>query len=247
MKICSVEGCTNKVVARGWCKIHWQKWRRYGDPNFVTRKPLPPKCEVPGCSRKPHARWNGQALCGLHYLRVWSYGSVEKREQVLKEWAVCCVDGCDKPARSPGDGSMCEMHYYRKRRTGTTDIIPKNKECNNHSSGYILSYRNVDHPVATRGGYLYEHRRILFDEIGWGPHKCFWCGRKIDWMPGERNKKGSLVVDHFNGNKADNTIKNLLASCHRCNCLRGLFQRWVSEHGKDAMRLVEEWSKKRVE
>lgn len=29
---CSIEGCNYKTVARGWCKIHYARWRRYGDP-----------------------------------------------------------------------------------------------------------------------------------------------------------------------------------------------------------------------
>ena len=29
--ICSVSGCNNQVYARGWCRNHYQKWRRCGD------------------------------------------------------------------------------------------------------------------------------------------------------------------------------------------------------------------------
>ena len=95
------------------------------------------------------------------------------------------------------------------------------KRYKNHSDGYIISVRDNKHPMATKGGFLYEHRKVLFDEIGWGPHKCFWCGAEIEWMPGERTKKGALVVEHFNGNKSDNNIKNLIPSCHRCNSRLG--------------------------
>lgn len=27
---CSVDGCDRDVQARGWCKMHWQRWSRYG-------------------------------------------------------------------------------------------------------------------------------------------------------------------------------------------------------------------------
>lgn len=30
--MCKVEGCKEKVSARGWCKHHYQSWYRYGDP-----------------------------------------------------------------------------------------------------------------------------------------------------------------------------------------------------------------------
>lgn len=35
---CSVEGCDRPVVnTRGWCALHYQRWRRTGDP-LSTRK-----------------------------------------------------------------------------------------------------------------------------------------------------------------------------------------------------------------
>ena len=39
---CSISGCEAPSVGRGWCKIHWSRWRRHGDP-FVSayeRKPV---------------------------------------------------------------------------------------------------------------------------------------------------------------------------------------------------------------
>ena len=31
-RLCSIEGCGRPVDARGWCKAHWKRWRRHGDP-----------------------------------------------------------------------------------------------------------------------------------------------------------------------------------------------------------------------
>lgn len=31
-RICTVEGCEKRHEARGFCKAHWHRWRRYGDP-----------------------------------------------------------------------------------------------------------------------------------------------------------------------------------------------------------------------
>lgn len=43
----------------------------------------------------------------------------------------CSVEDCDKKTRTPGSG-VCEMHYYRMRRTGTySKVGPK-------STGYCL-------------------------------------------------------------------------------------------------------------
>ncbi len=38
MKTCSVAGCANVVHCRGWCRTHWNNWRRTGVPDSVIRK-----------------------------------------------------------------------------------------------------------------------------------------------------------------------------------------------------------------
>ena len=33
--ICQMRSCKKKVVARGYCPMHYKRWRLYGDPTFV--------------------------------------------------------------------------------------------------------------------------------------------------------------------------------------------------------------------
>lgn len=35
--VCLIDGCSGKVVARGWCGKHWQRWRNNGDTSHVRR------------------------------------------------------------------------------------------------------------------------------------------------------------------------------------------------------------------
>jgi hypothetical protein len=81
--------------------------------------------------------------------------------------------------------------------------------------------RNPHHPLASKNGTVHEHRAMLYDKIGPGPHSCNWCGRLLDWLPGKKNIQGSITVDHLDNNGRNNVLDNLVASCHGCNCSRG--------------------------
>lgn len=32
---CSIEGCPKPTKARGWCAMHWRRWRKNGSPHVV--------------------------------------------------------------------------------------------------------------------------------------------------------------------------------------------------------------------
>lgn len=39
MKICKIDGCDRKYSAKGFCKFHYHRIWKYGDPNFIKTKP----------------------------------------------------------------------------------------------------------------------------------------------------------------------------------------------------------------
>jgi hypothetical protein len=48
MAACTIEGCERKVLAKGWCNTHYQRWRRTGDvqadrPIAGDPAPRPPR------------------------------------------------------------------------------------------------------------------------------------------------------------------------------------------------------------
>lgn len=34
-KVCVIEGCFEKVFSRNWCRSHYNRWYKYGDPEFI--------------------------------------------------------------------------------------------------------------------------------------------------------------------------------------------------------------------
>lgn len=122
----------------------------------------------------------------------------------------CNIEGCDAPAIRR-QGTQCEMHYYRARRTGTTNIL---KPSYRHitSAGYI-NIKDAGHPLAGINGWVYEHRAVLYLKLGPEDQHCFWCDEALKWA--------NLVVDHLNEDKSDNHPDNLVAACNNCNRARG--------------------------
>lgn len=68
--ICSIEGCEKRVKNRGWCSMHYERFRKHGDP-LVTLTPQRghgrPVCSIEGCG-KPSV---GRGWCVMHWTR-WS-------------------------------------------------------------------------------------------------------------------------------------------------------------------------------
>lgn len=147
----------------------------------------------------------------------------------------CTIDGCEKPARSR-TADWCKMHYHRWYRHGSTDKVATKADVTaSLGRRYTRTYA-PSHPLANKNGSVYTHRMVLFDEIGYGPHACHWCGTEVDWLP--KGNPRELQPDHLNDDGADNRIENLAPACRRCNSVRGSQRRaralkaagWWSHH-----------------
>jgi hypothetical protein len=128
----------------------------------------------------------------------------------VKHYKECKVEGCKGKANRIKFG-LCESCYYRLRRTGTTKKkIAKYKYIT--KAGYI-KVKLPDHPLAEKGGNIFEHRQVFYDNNKDKPLICFWCEETLTWK--------NVKIDHLNNNKSDNQPSNLVASCNDCNRARG--------------------------
>lgn len=75
-KKCSIDGCSKAHRARGYCSMHYGRWKRYADPNkvawLVTARG--PECSVEGCANGVRAR----NLCEKHYCRWRTHGNTNE-------------------------------------------------------------------------------------------------------------------------------------------------------------------------
>jgi len=123
----------------------------------------------------------------------------------------CIVEGCNHNTKN-GANDLCSTHYSRKRRTGTTDKLPRGPhEPYITKAGYVR-IASKDHPLGN-GSYVSVHRMVFYDSVDGACPPCHWCGMDLDWK--------SMHVDHLDGVKDNNCVDNLVPSCRRCNTKRG--------------------------
>lgn len=109
----------------------------------------------------------------------------------------CQIEGCDRPANTRAN--ICERHYYRIRRTGSTELKPSRRK-------YPPSYRNA-------------HRWVELDRGKAASHDCVDCGEQAahwsfahrrvpeqDWLWTEKDGRRP-----YSGNPTDYDPR-----CNRC-------------------------------
>jgi hypothetical protein len=155
---------------------------------------------------------------------------------------ICKAPDCQKDTRSPG-AKYCEMHYYRLRRSHTTDKVCRRSPFLVQSSCNIHIYAPQQPLTKThKGAYEYQHRIVYFNAYGPGPFRCHWCNNPIEWS--------TLHVDHLNEIVDDNRLENLVASCPLCNQQRGrdkmiatmqqMHATWIDFHGQ--RKMLTDWA-----
>jgi len=137
----------------------------------------------------------------------------------------CKIDGCEKAIRYKAD-QVCQKHYFRYMRYGTYELLgtrthlkaPQRRYRNQNPAGYFTLYE-PGHILSWASGYVYEHRKVFYDEVNSAPKKCALCKTLICWE--------SLHIDHIDCDVTNNKSENLRAVCRPCNVFRG--------HSNDSM------------
>ncbi len=172
--MCSIPNCTRPVVARGWCRLHYRRWHRHGNPL--------------GSSSPRRFR----------------------REQSESTRAKISAKAKGRKASEATRQKISESHRgkrHGRQAAGVTMI-----------RGYKYLTGQYDHPLSDTRGQIAEHRKVLYDKIGPGPHMCHWrCGRMLSWDGGPQL---GICADHLDNNRLNNDPDNLVPSCRRENIAR---------------------------
>ncbi|MDE1828632.1 MAG: hypothetical protein KGH65_05730 [Candidatus Micrarchaeota archaeon] len=123
MEICTIQGCNNKHVGRGYCNKHYWRFRKYGDPNKTLIEVNPPQtCTIEGCMRK----YTANGMCHYHYLQIYHENN---RRIVISHYSggtmkcSCCGESIYKFLTVNHDKNDGYKHKRGKRRYTGHDLI----------------------------------------------------------------------------------------------------------------------------
>jgi hypothetical protein len=122
---CSIDGCDHiGPFYKGWCRPHYERNRKYGDPLGMDPRKIPTPCSVEGCEKRRKMR----GMCIMHYHRFMETGH----------------PGEAAPRRrAPGTGSI-QDGYVRHSRGGR--IITEHRLVMEQMLGRPLyPFENVHH------------------------------------------------------------------------------------------------------
>lgn len=117
-RVCSVGDCGRRHFGKGFCQMHYQRWRAHGDPISGAAVRNPDECTVGECQKQAHAR----GMCPMHYQRLRLTGTTEllPRAPIQRPRRVgvepCEIEGCGKPIQARG---WCSAHWSRWKRHGS--------------------------------------------------------------------------------------------------------------------------------
>jgi hypothetical protein len=113
---CRYEGCGRPVNSRGWCSMHYLRWRTTGDPGPLGSTWNQEKsCSL--CDKSVVG--GGRGWCAMHYKRWKKTGDPGRVETVNTPYGQtpvpCSVEGCETPTLATG---LCQAHYQANRKYG---------------------------------------------------------------------------------------------------------------------------------
>jgi hypothetical protein len=125
-RTCVIDGCERPHWARGWCEMHYDRWKKRGDagaaePNRVWRHRSttrraetdgtvqPAVCAVDGCERRRQAReW-----CKSHWARWRRTGDAGEAFPEPESKRLCSFSGCSRDHYGLG---LCVAHWQQQHK-----------------------------------------------------------------------------------------------------------------------------------
>lgn len=153
---CAIDECETQAKIRGWCRTHYSRWRRHGDPLFTRREEISNAAaaraakvvsdyEAGGTVSELADRygvsvttaWRDLVAANVAIRGVRSDDGLEEALRLPATEGACRVPICE---RTPTGCGLCVAHYERARRNGLIEVRPKGP--NRYSSAHQKVHRS---------------------------------------------------------------------------------------------------------
>lgn len=207
-RTCSIEGCDKPCKGRGWCGMHWQRWRRHGDPLWVE----PPKiCGIPDCDEPGVAL----GLCDKHYRRYRRTGdptAVRPNRPSDASLRLTAEENANGVRTCKGCGETKPLAAFPFRDKARNRRDPNCKPCRAAQNAAAYRRRKAKNPEGVRR----KARNIHLRKYGLTPEAYEALVQAQDGRCAACGTSATLLVDH---DHATGVRRDLL--CNGCNCALG--------------------------
>lgn len=137
-KSCSVEGCKRKYDAKGFCHMHYNRWKRHGNPLIITKDMSKNKsCKIVNCNKT----YKGLGFCTKHYQRFKKWGDPLFVTNNQEHEKLCAINNCSRAYSGKG---YCKVHNSRYFKYGDAKPEIPIKSMEKHGKSYIPEHKIWD-------------------------------------------------------------------------------------------------------